>query len=115
MKYMLLIHQGTTPTPPSDEWESLSEAYRAAVYEDYKAISETAGVSPGVQLQACAASVAPRRPATPTAARWRWPTTAPSGACSSGGSRSSARRRAPPGGDVFGEEDDRIVPQLLPR
>ncbi len=25
MKYMLLIHQGATPTPGSDEWESLSE------------------------------------------------------------------------------------------
>ena len=25
MKYMLLIHQGTAPTPYSDEWESLSE------------------------------------------------------------------------------------------
>jgi hypothetical protein len=25
MKYMELIHQGTTPTPPSDEWESLSD------------------------------------------------------------------------------------------
>ena len=38
----------------------------------------------------CAASVAPTRPATPTAARWRWSTTTPSGACSSGGWRSSA-------------------------
>ena len=38
----------------------------------------------------CAASVAPPRPATPTAARWRWSTTTPSGACSSGGWRSSA-------------------------
>jgi hypothetical protein len=27
MKYMLLIHQGTTPTPRSpDEWATLSEA-----------------------------------------------------------------------------------------
>ena len=25
MNYMLLIHQGTTPTPGSDEWESLSD------------------------------------------------------------------------------------------
>ena len=42
----------------------------------------------------CAASVAPRRPATPTAARWRWSTTTPSGACSSDGWRSSALRPA---------------------
>jgi hypothetical protein len=51
MKYMLLIHQGSTPTPPSDEWESLSEDEKGAVYGAYKAISETPGVSPGLQLQ----------------------------------------------------------------
>jgi hypothetical protein len=50
MKYMLLIHQGTTPTPGSDEWESLSEAEQGAVYAAYKAITETPGVSPGLQL-----------------------------------------------------------------
>ena len=37
----------------------------------------------------CAASAAPPRPATPTAARWRWSTTTPSGACSNGRSPSS--------------------------
>jgi hypothetical protein len=51
MKYMLLIHQGTTPTPPSEEWEALSEADKGAVYGAYKAINETPGVSPGLQLQ----------------------------------------------------------------
>jgi hypothetical protein len=51
MKYMLLIHQGTTPTPPSDEWENLSEAEKGAVYGAYKTIKETPGVSPGLQLQ----------------------------------------------------------------
>jgi len=51
MKYMLLIHQGTTPTPPSDEWERLSEEEKDAVYEAYRAINETPGVSPGLQLQ----------------------------------------------------------------
>jgi len=50
MKYMLLIHQGTTPTPPSDEWESLSEDEKGAVYAAYQAINETPGVSPGLQL-----------------------------------------------------------------
>ena len=52
MKYMLMIHQGTTPTPPSDEWESLSEDEKGSVYAAYKAINETPGVSPGLQLQA---------------------------------------------------------------
>jgi hypothetical protein len=51
MKYMLLIHQGSTPLPGSDEWESLSEDEQKAVYADYKAINETPGVTPGgVQL-----------------------------------------------------------------
>jgi hypothetical protein len=51
MKYMLMIHQGAAPTPPSDEWERLSEAEKGAVYGAYKAITETPGVSPGLQLQ----------------------------------------------------------------
>jgi hypothetical protein len=51
MKYMLLIHQGTAPTPRSpDEWARLSEDEQKAVYSDYKAVSETPGVSPGVQM-----------------------------------------------------------------
>jgi hypothetical protein len=51
MKYMLLIHQGSTPLPGSDEWESLSEEEKGAVYGAYKAINETPGVTPGVQMQ----------------------------------------------------------------
>ena len=51
MKYMLLIHQGATPTPGSDEWERLSEDEKGAVYGAYKALNETPGVSPGLQLQ----------------------------------------------------------------
>jgi hypothetical protein len=51
MKYMLLIHQGDTPTPPSQAWERLSEEEKGAIYGAYKAINETAGVSPGVQMQ----------------------------------------------------------------
>lgn len=51
MKYMLLIHQGVTPLPGSDEWESLSEEEKGAVYGAYRAINETPGVSPGVRMQ----------------------------------------------------------------
>jgi hypothetical protein len=51
MKYMLLIHQGTTPTPGSEEWESLSEDEKNAVYGAYKALNETPGFTPGVQMQ----------------------------------------------------------------
>jgi hypothetical protein len=51
MKYMLLIHQGTAPTPYSPEdWERLSAEEQKAVYSAYMAINETPGVSPGVQL-----------------------------------------------------------------
>jgi hypothetical protein len=51
MKYMLLIHQGSTPLPGSDEWESLSQDDQKAVYAGYRAINETSGVTPGVWLQ----------------------------------------------------------------
>ena len=51
MKYMLLIHQGDTPTPRDPAaWGRLSEKEQQAVYADYQAINETPGVSPGVQL-----------------------------------------------------------------
>ena len=51
MKYMLLIHQGATPIPPSEEWERLSDDEKGAVYAAYKAINETPGVTPGVRMQ----------------------------------------------------------------
>jgi len=52
MKYMLLIHQGTTPQPGSDEWERLSEDEQKAVYADYQAINQTPGVTPAaVRMQ----------------------------------------------------------------
>jgi hypothetical protein len=52
MKYMLLIHQGDTPTPyDAEAWGVLSEEEQNAVYAAYKAINETPGVSPGVQMQ----------------------------------------------------------------
>jgi hypothetical protein len=52
MKYMLLIHQGSAPTPYDQEaWGRLSEDEQQAVYADYQALNETAGVSPGLQLQ----------------------------------------------------------------
>ena len=50
MKYMLLIHQGSTPLPGTDEWERLSDDEKGRVYGAYKAINETPGVSPGVQM-----------------------------------------------------------------
>ncbi|HET9162753.1 MAG TPA: YciI family protein [Solirubrobacterales bacterium] len=52
MKYMLLIHQGSTPTPDDPEaWARLGEDEQKAVYADYQAINETPGVSSGVRMQ----------------------------------------------------------------
>ncbi len=52
MKYLLLIHQGTAPTPRDQEaWGRLSEDEQKAVYADYKAVTETPGVTPDLQLQ----------------------------------------------------------------
>ena len=52
MKYLLLIQQGDTPTPyDPDAWGRLSEDEQNEVYAAYKAINETPGVSPGLQLQ----------------------------------------------------------------
>jgi hypothetical protein len=51
MTYMLLIHQGSTPTPRSpEEWEKLSEEERNAVYSSYQAINQTPGVTSGLEL-----------------------------------------------------------------
>ncbi len=51
MKYMLLIHQGDTPTPQdSDAWARLSEDEQKAVYADYGAINNTPGVTSGLRM-----------------------------------------------------------------
>jgi hypothetical protein len=53
MKYMLLIHQGDTPTPRDPEaWARLSEDEQKAVYADYQALNQTPGVTPGLGLDA---------------------------------------------------------------
>jgi hypothetical protein len=52
MKYMLLIHQGDTPTPRDPEaWGRLSEEEQNAVYADYQALNETPGVTHGLQME----------------------------------------------------------------
>jgi hypothetical protein len=52
MKFMLLIHQGTTPTPYDPEaWAALSPDEQSAVFSDYKAINEDPAVTSGVQMQ----------------------------------------------------------------
>ena len=51
MKYMLLIHQGSAPTPRDPEaWARLSPEEQGAVFADYQAINQTPGVTPGMEL-----------------------------------------------------------------
>jgi hypothetical protein len=51
MKYLLLIHQGDAPTPRDPEaWARLSDDEQKAVYADYQAVTQTPGVTPGLQL-----------------------------------------------------------------
>ena len=52
MKYMLLIHQGDTPTPRDPEaWARLSEDEQKQVWADYGALNQTPGVTPGMQME----------------------------------------------------------------
>jgi hypothetical protein len=49
---MLLIHQGDTPTPRDESWNDLPEDVKNQVFADYKALNETPGVEPGIQMDA---------------------------------------------------------------
>jgi hypothetical protein len=51
MRYMLLIHQGTTPLPGSPAWDALGEDERNAVFAAYGAINANPNVTPGEQMQ----------------------------------------------------------------
>jgi hypothetical protein len=51
MKYMMLIYQGTTPTPRDPEaWAQLPEDEQQAMFQAYRQLNETPGVTPGVQM-----------------------------------------------------------------
>jgi len=50
MQYVMLIFQGSTPLPGTDEWNALSEDEQQAVYRDYGALNQTPGVTPGLPL-----------------------------------------------------------------
>jgi hypothetical protein len=51
MKYMLLIHHGTTPVPGTDAWDETSNDEKAAIYAGYEAIRETPGLTSGEWMQ----------------------------------------------------------------
>ncbi len=51
MKYMLLIYQGSTPTPRDPEaWAQLPQEEQQAVFAAYQQLNQTPGVTPGVQM-----------------------------------------------------------------
>lgn len=52
MKFMLLIHQGTTPLPGSPEWDQLSGEEQGEVYASYQEVNEFPGVTPGQRMSA---------------------------------------------------------------
>jgi hypothetical protein len=51
MNYLLLINQGTTPTPGTPAWDELSEEAQGSVYAAYQRLNETPGVTPGSRMQ----------------------------------------------------------------
>jgi hypothetical protein len=66
MKYMLLIHQGTTPLPGTEQWEALSEQEQRAVYASYQSINEERSTGSGAiarspRRHVCSSSAPPRR------------------------------------------------------
>jgi hypothetical protein len=50
MKYMLLIHQGTTPLPGTEAWDALSQEEQGKVYAAYGEINKNPAVTPGERM-----------------------------------------------------------------
>jgi hypothetical protein len=50
MQFVLMIYQGTTPLPNTDEWSTLSKEEQQAIYADYTALNKTEGLTPGPPL-----------------------------------------------------------------
>jgi hypothetical protein len=50
VKYVMLIHQGSTPLPGTPEFDGLSEDEVKQIYADYQALNQTPGVTPGVPM-----------------------------------------------------------------
>jgi len=50
MKYVMLIFQGTTPLPGSEQWEALSEEEQKQIRADYGVLLQRPGVTPGLPL-----------------------------------------------------------------
>jgi hypothetical protein len=51
MKYLMLIYQGSTPTPDTEAWDALPDEEKQRVYAGYQKLVQTPGVTPGHRLQ----------------------------------------------------------------
>jgi len=47
---VLLIYQGTTPTPTSEAWTTFSEDEKKRIYAEYNEINNSPGITPGAPL-----------------------------------------------------------------
>jgi len=50
MQFVLLIHQGTSPLPDTDEWAALPQDEQTAIYADYAALNRDERITPGPPL-----------------------------------------------------------------
>ena len=50
MQYVMLIYQGSTPLPDSEEWNAMPADEQKRVYEDYGKLNATPGVTPGAPM-----------------------------------------------------------------
>jgi hypothetical protein len=50
MQFVLLIYQGTTPTPTTEGWKAFSEDEKKRIYAEYAELNNTPGVTPGLSL-----------------------------------------------------------------
>jgi hypothetical protein len=50
MKYVLLIHHGSSPLPGTPEFDQFSEDEVQQIYADWQALNQTPGVTPGVPM-----------------------------------------------------------------
>jgi hypothetical protein len=48
---MMLIYQGSTPTPGTPEWEGVPQDEKDAIVADYGTVNQTPGVTPGEWMQ----------------------------------------------------------------
>lgn len=50
MKFVLLVFQGTTPLPGSNQWEALPDSEKKTIYAEYAELNKAQGLSAGLPL-----------------------------------------------------------------